>query len=121
MAAKKILLIDDEADLRETLAYRLECSGYEVLTASGAEEGLVKALEQPRLILLDIMMPEIDGFEVLSRLKKRKETKNIPVVMLTCRRSIADINQAIDLGAADYLMKPVESVQLLAVVNKYIL
>jgi two-component system alkaline phosphatase synthesis response regulator PhoP len=117
---KKILLVDDEKDIVETLKFRLQSSGYEVVVAYDGHEALEKVKEQPDLILLDIMMPGMDGFTVLQRLKEDFGTRSIPVVMLTCRRDSASVFQAQDLEADEYLMKPVDAEKLLKVVKKHI-
>jgi len=121
MGKIKILLIDDEKDLVETLTFRLEANGYEVIKAYDGREALEKAgKERPNLILLDVMMPQIDGFEVLKRLKNNSETERIPVIMLTCKKESSSIFKGEDLGALDYIIKPFEAEELLRLIKKYI-
>jgi len=117
---ERILLIDDEKDLVKLVVIRLEAAGYEVITAYGGQEGLDKAkIEKPNLILLDIMMPGMDGFEVLHKLKNDTETVNIPVIMLTAKGESQSLFAAQDLKATDYIIKPFETEELLRLVKRY--
>lgn len=103
---KKILLVDDDKTFNEMYKLRLESSGYEVVVVEDGEKALVSAMkEKPDIILLDIMMPKINGLDVLDLLKTTDETKNIPVIILTA--IIKDINEVRGLmsGAAGYLVK----------------
>ncbi len=107
MAHEKILIIEDEKDILELIAFNLECTGYSVFKASNGEDGLELVKTQlPDLILLDLMMPGIDGFDVCRALKQDKSTKNIPVIMLTARGEDTDIVSGLELGAEDYVTKP---------------
>ncbi|HEX8371976.1 MAG TPA: response regulator transcription factor [Chthoniobacterales bacterium] len=100
----KLLIIEDEPDLRATLAASLREQGYAVDTAADGEEGLYQALAADYdAILLDIMLPKVDGWEILRRLRLRKKT---PVLLLTARRALGDRVRGLDLGADDYLVKP---------------
>jgi len=115
----KILLIDDEPDFVEMTKMRLESQDYEVETAFDGNSGVYAAQrESPDLILLDVMMPGVDGFAVLYELRKNSATRSIPVVMLTAKGEIESIFKAQELGAADYLIKPCEPEELLNVVTK---
>jgi CheY-like chemotaxis protein/CRP-like cAMP-binding protein len=115
---KKILVIEDMADVRENLQELLEISGYQVATASDGAEGVDKALEErPDLILCDVMMPRLDGFTVLNILSKRPETADIPFVFLTAKTEKEDFRKGMDLGADDYLTKPFSVEELLNVVE----
>ena len=119
---KRILVIDDEKDLTFFLKQNLESMGkYEVIVASSGEEGIAAALKQrPDLILLDIMMPSMDGFAVLDVLRhKHRETSGIPVAMLTAKRESSSIMRAELFGIVDYIMKPFTVSELLEVVSKY--
>ncbi len=120
---KKILVIDDEKDVVELIKARLEANKYEVFTAFSGKDGLEKTKTyQPNLILLDIMMPEMDGFEVLRRLKDmrlKKEIKNIPVVMLTAKGEVSSMSRARELGSVDYFVKPFDSEELLRYIRRY--
>lgn len=107
MAHEKILLIEDEKDILELIAFNLECSGYKVVKASNGEEGLILAgKEIPDLILLDLMLPGMDGFDVCRELKQAQETRKIPIIMLTARGEDTDIVSGLELGAEDYITKP---------------
>ena len=107
MAKKLILAIDDEKDILKLLHYNLEREGYQVLTAKSGEEGLeVARAKHPDLIILDIMLPEMDWFEVCRILSSNKETKHIPVLMLTAKTSEVDQIVGFELGANDYISKP---------------
>jgi DNA-binding response OmpR family regulator len=104
---KKILVVDDEDDILHFLELVLREKGYDVATASGGHEALTKAqLERPNLILLDIMMPQMDGWEVLKLLRVDEETADIPVAMLSARTEAKDRVQGLQEGAIDYICKP---------------
>jgi len=99
--------VDDEDDILHFLELVLREKGYDVATASGGHEALTKAqLEQPNLILLDIMMPQMDGWEVLKLLRVDEETADIPVAMLSARTEAKDRVQGLQEGAIDYICKP---------------
>jgi DNA-binding response OmpR family regulator len=104
---KRILVIDDEENLLRIVGDRLQFAGYDVYTAHNGTEGLKKAgLTNPHLILLDIMMPDIDGFNVLLQLKKNRKTRSSAVMMLTSKNEDDAIDRAINMGAVDYIVKP---------------
>jgi DNA-binding response OmpR family regulator len=104
---KKILVVDDEDDILHFLDLVLREKGYDVATATGGQEALTKAqLEHPDLILLDIMMPQMDGWEVLKLLRVDEETASIPVAMLSARTEARDRVQGLQEGAVDYICKP---------------
>jgi two-component system phosphate regulon response regulator PhoB len=103
----RILVVDDEPDIIALVAYHLARSGYRVSTASSGPEALQAARdEQPALIILDLMLPELSGFEVLERIRADRALADIPVLMLTARREEPDRVQGLSLGADDYLVKP---------------
>lgn len=103
---KKILFIEDEPTLQKTLGRALEQEGFEILSALDGEIGITKAKEsKPDLILLDLILPKMDGFEVLKRLKENEETKDIPVIILTNLENPEDIEKVLSLGATTYLVK----------------
>jgi len=103
---KTILFIEDEANLQKLVSEQLTAEGFECLSALNGEIGLKKANEtRPDLILLDLILPKKDGFEALKILKSQKETKNIPVIVLTNLESSVDIQKALALGATAYLVK----------------
>ncbi len=117
--AKKLLVIDDEADLLEVLDTWLESCGYEVSTAKDGMEGLARAKEiKPDLVILDISMPKMDGFEVLSLIRADAQTASTPVVMLTAKGQTENIFHAERLRAVDFLIKPFDATQLLTAVRK---
>jgi len=103
---KKILFVEDESALQKTLGEFLEKEGYEIIPALDGEIGLGLAkIKKPDLILLDLILPKLHGFEVLKKLKEDEETKNIPVIILTNLEEIKDVDKAIELGATTYLVK----------------
>jgi len=103
----RILLVEDEASLRRLIEYALQTRGYEVVVAADGRQGLDKARsESPDLILLDMVMPEMGGMEVLSALKKDARLKDIPVLIVTASAQKGDAEKAMGMGAAGYLTKP---------------
>jgi two-component system phosphate regulon response regulator PhoB len=107
MAHEKILIVEDEEEIRELVAYNLVKQGYLAITAETGEEGLrLVRSENPDLIVLDLMLPGVDGLEVCRTLKRDPETGTIPIVMLTAKGEEADIVAGLELGADDYLTKP---------------
>jgi len=105
--AKKILIIDDLGSLRYILSYDLKKAGYEAIEASSAEEGLKLAVsESPDLIIMDMMMPGLDGIQATKLLKKDEKTKDIPIIMLTARSSREDVIDAVSSGISHYIVKP---------------
>jgi DNA-binding response OmpR family regulator len=111
----RILVADDEADVRDLVVYRLSRSGYEVVAAADGDEALRLALEEPPdLAVLDVMMPRIDGFELTRRLRAEPATSRVPIILLTARTQEADVTQGFESGADDYLRKPFNPDELLA-------
>ena len=110
----KILLADDEEDIIEFLKYNLEIEGFEVITAYDGDEVMSKIIENPDLILLDIMMPKIDGFEVCRRIRKLPGFEKTPVIFLTARSGELDEIQGLEIGANDYIKKPISPKKLIA-------
>jgi len=103
---KKILFVEDESALQKTFGEILKQEGYEMISALDGEIGLRLAkTKKPDLILLDLILPKVHGFEVLKKLKEEKETKDIPVIVLTNLEGIGDVEKAIELGATTYLVK----------------
>ena len=112
---KKILVIDDLPENVFLLQDRLENEGYEVITAYEGKSGLNKAItEQPDLILLDIMMPEITGLDVCKKLVSNEETSHIPIILVTAKIEAGDIKEGLEAGAFDYVKKPFNRIELLA-------
>lgn len=119
MAKENILIVDDEEDVLELVRYNLEKNGYKTETASTGEEALAKANARlPDLVILDLMLPGIDGLEVCKKLKNDSKTQNIPVIMLSARGEEADIVTGLELGAEDYITKPFSPKILVARVRR---
>lgn len=115
MVNKKILIVEDEKDVLELIRYSLDKAGYATDTALTGQEALYSAIDnKPDLILLDVMLPEVDGLEVCYNLKSNPATQNIPVIMLTAKSTEADIVKGIEMGADDYITKPFSPRVLLA-------
>ena len=112
---KKVLLIEDNEMNRDMLSRRLERKGFEVILAEDGREGLEKLGEaKPDLVLLDVSLPVLDGFEVLRRAKAEPETSSIPVIILTAHAMDADREKSFELGADDFDTKPIDLEGLLA-------
>ncbi len=110
----KILIIEDNHDVRENLSELLVLSGYDTITASNGKEGVTAALAQlPDLILCDIMMPEMDGYTVLRILSKNELSASVPFIFLTAKTELTDVRRGMTLGADDYITKPFDDVELL--------
>ena len=110
MANEKILLVDDEIDFVEVAKMRLEANKYRVIPAYDGEEALEKVkTEKPDLIILDVMIPKIDGFDVCRKLKINPEYKDIPIIMLTAKFQPVDLRFGQAVGADAYLTKPIDS------------
>ncbi len=112
---KRILVIDDLPENVFMLQDRLEHEGYEVLTAYNGKRGIEKATdEMPDLILLDVMMPDINGFEVCKTLVNDDRTSGIPIILVTAKTNAEDTKEGLDAGAYDYIKKPINKIELLA-------
>jgi two-component system alkaline phosphatase synthesis response regulator PhoP len=111
---RKILVVDDEKDIVDLLKYNLTKEGYQVVTASDGKRAVDLAQNLPDLILLDIMLPEIDGLEVIKKIRYNKPTENIPIILLTAKGTEVDEIIGLELGADDYIVKPVSIPKLLA-------
>ena len=110
--SKKVLVVDDEKNIVDIVVFNLKKEGYEAITALDGEEGLKKVFdEDPDLILLDIMMPKMDGFEVCKKIREKKDT---PIIMLTARAEEVDKVLGLELGADDYVVKPFGVRELMA-------
>ncbi len=119
MAKENILIVDDEEDVLELVRYNLEKNGYRTETACTGEEALTKAYARlPDLLILDLMLPGIDGLEVCKKLKSNTKTQSIPVIMLTAKGEEADIVTGLELGAEDYIIKPFSPKVLVARVRR---
>ena len=116
---KKILLVEDEPHIRMSMETRLNANGFQVLTAENGSKGVEMALsEKPDLIIMDVMMPVMDGYQALAKLKENDTTKEIPVVMLTARARPEDVERAGTEGASDYIVKPFTPTALMEKINK---
>ncbi len=118
MDKKKILLVEDEPQLVDMLKLRLEANNYEVAIAYDGKQALEKAqTEQPDLIILDLLLPKLDGYTVCGLLKKDARHAHIPIVVLTARAQEADIKMGKEVGADEYITKPFEPKVLLEKIN----
>ena len=117
--SKKIVLAEDEPEIARLIEFKLKKEGYSVTWKENGEEALkaIKA-DKPDLVLLDVMMPVMGGYEVLRRLKEDENLKSIPVIMLTARAQEKDVVKGIDMGAEDYITKPFHPAELLARVKR---
>jgi len=115
MAKEKILVVDDEEDIRELVRYNLAREGYRVICVASGEEALVKARDEgPHVVVLDLMLPGLDGLDVCRRLRNHPATADTPIVMLTAKGEDPDIVTGLELGADDYVTKPFSPRVLLA-------
>lgn len=110
----KILLVDDEPDIVEFLDYNLTKEGFDVIKAYDGVEALKKIVEKPELVLLDIMMPKMDGYEVCKRIRNMEGLDKLPVVFLTAKSGEVDEILGLELGASDYIQKPISPKKLIA-------
>ena len=115
----KVLVCDDERHIVRLIQVNLERQGYQVVTAFDGKEGLEKiASEKPNVVVLDVMMPYMDGFEVLKRIRKEPETEALPVIMLTAKAQDKDVFEGYHYGADMYLTKPFNPMELVAFVKR---
>lgn len=110
----KILLVDDEKDIVEFLQYNLIQEGFKVITAFNGKEALEKISQKPDLIILDVMMPKMDGYEVCSKIRSMEEFKNTPIIFLTAKASEQDEVLGLNIGADDFIQKPISTKKLVA-------
>ena len=121
MAKKKVLIVEDEESLLKLESILLTSKGYDVRGVSNGQEALdAIAEEKPDLVLLDIMLPEIDGFEVCQRVKDDPETRDIPVIMLTAKKSREDMARGEKVGADWYITKPFKSVMVIETIQRFL-
>jgi DNA-binding response OmpR family regulator len=110
-----ILVADDEEDVRELVTYRLTRSGYDVIGAVDGQEAFELASERaPDLMVLDVMMPRLDGYELTRRLRAEESLRSVPVILLTARSHETDVSRGFEVGADDYLRKPFNPDELVA-------
>ena len=105
-----VLIADDDEDILELVAFRLERAGYEIVRARNGKQALRLAIDlRPALVILDVTMPELDGYEVTRELRHNEETRAMPVILLTARAESSDVSRGHEAGADDYLKKPFDA------------
>jgi two-component system alkaline phosphatase synthesis response regulator PhoP len=121
MNSKKILVVDDEVDLVKTIRFSLETEGYTVLVSYNGEDALNQARkENPDLVLLDIMLPKLDGYKVCRLLKFDERYKHIPILMLTAKTQERDKTLGVETGADEYITKPFDMDELMEKIKAYL-
>jgi DNA-binding response OmpR family regulator len=121
MTRKKILLVDDSNTILMMEKFILRNGPYELVTAGNGEEGVRKASEHlPDLILLDVIMPKMGGFEACRLIRSTEETKSIPIIMVTTRGEAANVEAGWSNGCTDYVTKPINAIELLAKVRNFL-
>ena len=121
MAKKKILIVEDEESLLKLESILLTSKGYDVRGVANGQEALDAIQEErPDLVLLDIMLPEIDGFEVCQRIKSNPETQDLPVIMLTAKKSREDMARGEKVGADWYITKPFKSAMVIETIQRFL-
>ena len=114
----KVLVVDDDPVIVQLLRVNFEIEGFEVVSAGDGREGLERArVDRPDVILSDIMMPRVDGLELLTHLKHHPQTQALPVILLSAKAQNADVQHGLDLGADDYVTKPFDPLELIDRVN----
>ena len=117
----KILVAEDEKDIRELVGFTLTFGGYRVVEATNGEEAVAKARQEiPDLIILDVRMPKVNGYEACRTLKALPETRHIPVVFLSAKGQEAEVKEGLSLGAAAYILKPFAPDELLAQIGRIV-
>lgn len=121
VAPRKILLVDDSETILQMEQMILAKSAYELITARDGEEGVAKALKnKPDLILMDVVMPKMDGFEAVRHLRENKQTSTVPIVMVTSKAEAESMEAGYVSGCNDYIIKPIDSLELLTKVKNLI-
>jgi CheY-like chemotaxis protein len=121
MGRKKILLVDDSSTVIMMEQMILSKNNYDLVTARDGQEGVAKALsEKPDLILMDVMMPRMDGFEACRKIRAENSTRSIPVIMVTTRSELTSVETGYASGCNDYVTKPINSLELLSKVKNYL-
>lgn len=119
--SKRILAVDDEPHILKLVSFSLKARGFDVIEASDGLSAIEMAEhEQPDLVLMDVMMPALDGYEACRRIKANPKTAHIPVVMLTAKTQVAEHKTGLDAGALDYICKPFTPKDLVAQVNGFL-
>jgi DNA-binding response OmpR family regulator len=117
--AKKILVVDDDKVIQQLLIVNLELEGYEVVTASDGAAAIERvSSEKPDLVILDIMMPKFDGWEVCRRIKANPKTAEVPVIFVSARAQELDVRRGYELGVGAYVTKPFDPVELLDIIKR---
>lgn len=115
----KILIAEDERDIRDLITFTLTFAGYQVVTAANGEEALQKArAEIPDLIMMDVRMPKMTGYEACIEMKKDEQIKHIPVVFLSAKGQDSEVNTGLEAGAVEYILKPFSTEQLIGSVKE---
>lgn len=121
MKRKKILLVDDSSTILMMEKFILRNHAYEIVTASDGEEGVRKALEhRPDLVLLDVIMPKMGGFEACRRMREQEATRATPIIMVTTRGEATNVEAGWTSGCSDYITKPINAIELLAKVRNFL-
>jgi CheY-like chemotaxis protein len=119
LMGKRVLIVEDEKDIRELIAFTLQLGGLETYEAGDGAAGVVKAQEiRPALVLMDVRMPKMTGFQACQALKASPDTKDIPIVFLSAKGQVSEIQEGMSLGALDYILKPFSPDDLLRQVNE---
>ena len=114
----RVLVIDDDPVIVQLLRVNFEIEGFDVVSAGDGREGLERAkVDQPDIILSDIMMPRVDGLELVSTLKQDPDTRHVPVILISAKAQNADVQRGLELGADDYVTKPFDPLELIDRVN----
>lgn len=117
----KILIAEDERDIRDLITFTLQFAGYEVVAGSNGEEAVALALQEiPDLILLDVRMPRMTGYEACAKIKEDPRTKDIPVIFLSAKGQDTEIQTGLDAGATEYLLKPFAPDQLTTRIQNFL-
>lgn len=121
--SSSIFVAEDEDDLRKLITFQLETNGYTVTTYADGKacwQELQQSDQPPDLLLTDVMMPKMDGFQLLKSIRNKNDLSDLPVIILTVRGTESDVVQGLDTGATDYLTKPFRSQELLARIRRYL-
>jgi len=121
-SAETVLIIEDDDQIAYLLTFMLEREGYTVVGATDGQiaHDLINKIEPPKLVLLDVMLPFIDGFDLIKLIKSKTEWESVPVIMLSAKSQENDIVQALDAGANDYVVKPFQPMELLARIKRHL-
>jgi CheY-like chemotaxis protein len=121
MASKKILVVDDSETTLMIEKWILNNDGYEVTTASDGRDGIAKALQlKPDLILMDVLMPQMNGFEAVKKLRQERETRSVPILMVTSQVQEESMQAGYENGCSDYIIKPIDRIELLTKVRSFL-